>query len=250
MGLDACRTVVVMRELACFPLAERYAVTSPYGYRVDPITGAVGDFHRGIDYGAPHGSPVLAPFDGQVTAGYESGAGNWCWVVNGPDMFKSFHHASHAVDGGWVTAGTVVAYIGSTGSSTGAHAHLELWDSGVNIDPTGYLDRAPLFGEEGDWFDMATKEELEAVVRDVVMDMLTSNLVWDDGDALWEVLVRGDGSRIRRRIVSPKELDLLVLGQELRRCRTIDLRNADPHTLAAWNSWPKVEQELVSGAYD
>jgi hypothetical protein len=136
-----------MRELTYFPLLESFPKTSGYGYRTDPITGAQGDFHRGVDYGAPSGAPVIAPFDGQVTTGYESGgAGNWCWVVSGGDMFKSFHHDSHAVSGGWVTAGTVIAYIGSTGSSTGSHAHFELWEGGTNLDPTGYLDRAPLYG--------------------------------------------------------------------------------------------------------
>jgi len=145
-----------MRELTFFPLLERYPKTSGYGYRIDPITGAATKFHRGVDYGAPSGAPVVAPFDGQVTTGYEAGgAGNWLWVVNGGDMFKSFHHASHAVYSGWVQAGTTVAYIDSTGSSTGSHAHLELWEHGVNIDPTGYLDRAPLLGDdnmtEDDW---------------------------------------------------------------------------------------------------
>lgn len=134
-----------MRELTYFPLLESYPKTSPWGARIDPITGAVDSWHRGVDYGAPYGVPVIAPFDGFVTTGYESGgAGSWSWVDNGPDRFKSFHHSGFAVVGGPVAAGTTIAYIGSTGASTGAHAHLELWEGGVNIDPTGYLDRAPL----------------------------------------------------------------------------------------------------------
>ena len=101
----------------------------------------------------------------------------------------------------------------------------------------------------GDWFDMATKEDLEAVVRDVVASMVPSNLVWQDDEALWEVLVRSDGSRIRRRIVSPKELDLLSLGRELTRDRVVDLRGGNAENMAVWNSWPAVEQELAEG-YD
>jgi hypothetical protein len=136
-----------MRELTYFPLLESFPKTSNYGYRIDPITGAQGSFHRGVDYGAPDGAELIAPFDGQVTTGNEpGGAGLWCWVVNGGDMFKSFHHSGFAVSGGWVEAGTVIAWIDSTGSSTGSHAHLELWEYGMNIDPTGYLDRAPLYG--------------------------------------------------------------------------------------------------------
>jgi Peptidase family M23 len=156
-----------VRELTYFPLLESYPKTSPYGYRIDPITGAQGSFHRGVDYGAPSGVPVIAPFDGQVSTGYESGgAGNWSWVVNGGDMFKSFHHSGFEVTGGWVNAGDIIAYIGTTGSSTGSHAHLELWEYGLNIDPTGYLDRAPLWGggsqtnedemTDEDWHQMAS----------------------------------------------------------------------------------------------
>jgi hypothetical protein len=152
-----------MRELTWFPLLESYPKTSGYGQRVDPITGAQGSFHGGVDYGAPWGAPLIAPFDGLVTTGYEGGAGNWLWVDNGGDRFKSFHHDSFAVGSGtWVAAGTTIAYIDSTGSSTGSHAHLELWDHGTRIDPTGYLDRAPLLGmtpggdemTEDDWNQM------------------------------------------------------------------------------------------------
>lgn len=134
-----------MRELTWFPLLEPYPKTSAWGARVDPITGAASSWHRGVDYGVPYGEPVIAPFDGTITTGYEDGgAGYWSWVANGSDLFKSFHHSAFAMTSGWVNAGTTIAYIGSTGSSTGAHAHLELWDAGVNIDPTGYFDRAPL----------------------------------------------------------------------------------------------------------
>jgi hypothetical protein len=137
-----------MRELTYFPLLESFPKTSGYGYRIDPITGAVGAFHRGVDYGAPDGAPVIAPYAGQVTTGYESaGAGNWLWVDDGNgNLFKSFHHSGFAVTGGWVEAGRELAWVDSTGASTGSHAHLELWEWGINIDPTGYLDRAPLKG--------------------------------------------------------------------------------------------------------
>lgn len=136
-----------MRELTYFPLLQRFPKTSGYGYRTNPVTGKAGTFHRGVDYGAPSGTPLVAPFDGFVTTGYEAGgAGNWIWVVNGPDMFKSFHHSGYAVRSGFVHAGDVIAYIGTTGSSTCAHAHLELWENGRNIDPTGFLDRAPIKG--------------------------------------------------------------------------------------------------------
>lgn len=201
-----------MRELTCFPLLERYEMTSGYGSRVDPITGVPGKFHKGVDYGAPYGAAVVAPFDGEVTIGYESGgAGHWCWVVNGPDMFKSFHHASAVVTSGWVSAGTTVAWIDSTGASTGSHAHFELWEGGTNIDPTGYFERAPLWGEEEEWM---TDEEYNAIIAGVgalldnrIAQFMSTNLLWQDGDRFYEVLVR-DGQRVRRELQAG---ELLVL---------------------------------------
>lgn len=206
-----------MRELTYFPLLESYPKTSPYGYRIDPITGAQGSFHRGVDYGAPMNVPVIAPFDGNVTTGYESGgAGNWIWVAQGGDMFKSFHHSSFERTGGWVAAGETIAYIGTTGSSTGAHAHLELWENGTNIDPTGYLNRAPLKGggsshpgeddemTDDDWNRMATMLNTFLVGK-LAMHSTPQVLLADNMGQFTVVMV--DGKPVRR-ILGPDEPSL------------------------------------------
>jgi len=202
-----------MRELVWFPLLDDYPTTSGYGQRVDPITGAPGGWHRGVDYGAPHGAPVIAPWDGVVTTGYEAGgAGNWAWVVDGPNMFKSFHHASHAVYSGWVAAGTVIAYIDSTGSSTGSHAHLELWDNGVNIDPTGYFDRAPLYREDemtdDDWARM--QQIVSSAINEAMKLSYTGAraLACDGEDGVYEIVIH-DGQVCRRHIPTPDQVKML-----------------------------------------
>jgi hypothetical protein len=193
-----------MRELTWFPLLQAYPKTSAWGARVDPITGAVGSWHRGVDYGVPFGEPVIAPFDGEVTTGYEDGAGYWSWVVAGADMFKSFHHSTYAIPSGWVSAGTTIAYIGSSGSSTGAHAHLELWDAGVNIDPTGYLDRAPLIhgdkpqppGDEmtdEDWQHMASM--LNTMIVSKLAGHSTPGVMLGDDHGHFTVVMTNDGPR-------------------------------------------------------
>lgn len=223
-----------MREMTCFPLDQRYPVTSPYGYRIDPITGAASSFHRGIDYGAPWGAPVLAPFDGYVTVGNEpGGAGNWSWVVDGPYMFKSFHHDYATVTSGWVAAGTVIAVIDSTGSSTGAHAHMELWDGGVVIDPTWYFEQAPLF-QNKDWFDMASEDDLRRIVHEeldkseqemrswmfstwdqFLKRFVPLNAMWTDGTAQYEVTFDGEGRRVKRRIRTTEEFNALKVARAI-----------------------------------
>ncbi len=207
-----------MRELTYFPLLKSYPKTSAWGARVDPITGAVESWHRGVDYGVPYGEPVIAPFDGAVTTGWEEGgAGNWSWVVNGSDMFKSFHHSSVAIGSGWVAAGTTIAYIGSTGASTGAHAHLELWDAGVNIDPTGYLDRAPLFGGGGhpqpggdemtdeDWNHMASL--LNTMLVGKLAAHTSPRVLIGDSNGQFAIVMTDEGPR-RYTFGSPAEVTL------------------------------------------
>ena len=206
-----------MRELTWFPLLESYAKTSGHGQRIDPITGAAGSFHGGVDYGAPFGVPLVAPFDGHVTTGNEpGGAGWWLWVDNGPDRFKSFHHSEFAVAGGWVDAGQVIANIGSTGDSTGAHAHLELWEAGTRIDPTGYLDRAPLLGypppgggdemTDDDWNQMRSMLS-NAIVSKLATHSTPTVLFSQQGGQF--TLVLRDGRPHKLPMGSPPEVNLL-----------------------------------------
>jgi len=205
-----------MRELTWFPLLESYPKTSGYGQRIDPITGQAGSFHGGVDYGAPYGVPLIAPFDGSMTTGNEpGGAGWWLWVDNGSDRFKSFHHSEFAVAGGHVDAGQVIAYIGSTGSSTGSHAHLELWEAGTRIDPTGYLDRAPLLGypppgggdemTDDDWNQM--RSMLSNALVSKFATHSTPRVLFTDSNGQFTVVMTDGGPR-RYVMGSPAEVTL------------------------------------------
>jgi hypothetical protein len=237
-----------MRELTYFPLPESYPKTSGYGYRYDPITGQPGAFHRGVDYGVPQGVPVLAPYDGQVTTGYESGgAGNWSWVTNGGDMFKSFHHSGVAVAGGWVTAGTEIAYIGTTGSSTGPHAHFELWEWGVNIDPTGYLDRAPLIGgsPQPPPEDEMTDDDFNRIFNGVgviidnrIDQFLTPRQLFQSGSNFWEAA--WDGCERVRRKLRGGELLLLRGASELSEQPFVDVDQLEQAQRDAFYAWREV----------
>lgn len=234
-----------MRELTFFPLLQSYPKTSGYGYRIDPITGEVGSFHRGVDYGAPGGVPVIAPFEGYVTTGNEpSGAGLWLWVQHGPDLFKSFHHSGFIVTAGWVAAGTELAYIDSTGSSTGSHAHFELWDHGVNIDPTGYFDRAPLYGQEAEDMPL-TQEDLNAITSIVGMvvdnridQFATNRQLFQSGNNFWEAA--WDGCERVRRKLRGGELLLLRGASELSEQPFVDVDHLEPAQRDAFYAWPEV----------
>lgn len=235
-----------MRDLTYFPLLESYPKTSGYGTRVDPITGATGSFHGGVDYGAPYGAPLIAPYEGYVTTGYESGgAGNWIWVDNGPDRFKSFHHESFQIVEGWVAAGDVIAYIGSTGSSTGSHAHLELWAGGTRIDPTGYLDAAPLYGPPPEEDEM-TEDDFHriasmvgAIIDNRIDQFLTPAVLWLDGDEWFEVLTL-DGCRVRRRLKAG-ELVALRAGSLAAEQPVVDVTLLQDGPRDAVRAWPFVD---------
>jgi murein DD-endopeptidase MepM/ murein hydrolase activator NlpD len=117
-------------------------ITSPFGYRTDPVTGAIG-FHAGLDLGAPCGTPIKAAGTGiVVSAGFNSGGyGNMTLISHGAGMSTLYGHQSSIIvaEGQSVAQGQVIGYVGSTGKSTGCHLHFEVRVNGNPVDPLGYL---------------------------------------------------------------------------------------------------------------
>ena len=110
-------------------------VTSPFGMRW-------GRMHEGIDIGVPSGTPVAAAGTGTVIyAGWMEGYGNLVAIDHGGGLATAYgHNTSVTVSvGQQVTAGTIIAYSGSTGHSTGPHVHFEVRVNGTPVDPLGYL---------------------------------------------------------------------------------------------------------------
>ena len=99
-------------------------ISSPYGYRINPITGA-SELHDGVDIAAPAGSPVAAPLAGTVTfAGWNGGYGNQVTLSHGGfSTFYAHMSAILASVGQLLQAGQVLGQVGSTGMSTGPHLH-------------------------------------------------------------------------------------------------------------------------------
>lgn len=116
-------------------------ITSPFGNRVHPITGAT-RLHTGLDMSAAYGQPIQAGAPGVVIlASYFGGYGNTVIVDHGGGMSTLYAHQSEIAvsSGASVEAGQVVGYAGSTGFSTGPHLHFEVRLGGSPVNPAAYL---------------------------------------------------------------------------------------------------------------
>ena len=120
-----------------WPLPGYYRLTSLFGYRIHPITGKAHS-HTGIDIPAPAGTQILAAKSGQVvTSARHSSYGNYVVIDHGNGNSTLYAHmSSRAVkEGEMVSQGQVIGYVGTTGSSTGNHLHLEVRDNYTRVNP-------------------------------------------------------------------------------------------------------------------
>lgn len=114
-------------------------LTSGFGLRLHPILG-YSRFHRGVDFGAASGTPIVAAAAGRVAfAGWHGGHGNYVLLAHGRGLGTAYGHMSRiGVRGGQAVAqGQVIGWVGSTGMSTGPHLHYEVWMNGAAVDPRG-----------------------------------------------------------------------------------------------------------------
>lgn len=124
-------------------------LSSDYGVRtVDPVTGAAtpNGHHDGYDLAAAAGTPIRASKAGKVVfAGRKGGYGNTVILAHSGGWSTLYGHASRlAVKVGQVVeAGDVIAYVGSTGHSTGPHLHYELRKNGKPVDPGWFSAKPP-----------------------------------------------------------------------------------------------------------
>ena len=123
------------------PLQSFRRVSSSFGFRTHPISGYK-KMHQGIDFAAGTGTPVVAPADGVVVEARRwGGYGNWLRIRHNNGLESGYGHLSRYGSGiragQRVSQGQIVAYVGSTGASTGPHLHYELWRGGRRINPAG-----------------------------------------------------------------------------------------------------------------
>ena len=130
-----------------WPLPGDFSITSPFGYRTDPITGE-SSFHDGVDIAAPEGTAVLAAADGVVVTANRTdswgGSYGYYVTIQHDETYETLYaHCSEVLvkAGQEVEQGDVVALVGSTGNSTGDHLHFEVREGGSKVDPMGFFTR-------------------------------------------------------------------------------------------------------------
>lgn len=115
-------------------------ISSHFGNRKHPIQGYT-KMHRGVDFAAPVGTPIYSAGDGVITElGWKSGYGKFVLVKHSSTLSTAYAHASRFAKnlkiGSRIKQGQVIAYVGTTGNSTGPHLHYEVRINGKQVNPT------------------------------------------------------------------------------------------------------------------
>ena len=123
------------------PCAYTY-LSSPFGNRDAPTAGA-STYHQGVDLAAPEGTPIYASRTGIVEAATSNKSAGFYVKIDHGDGFRSIYmHMTHYVvyKGQAVSAGQVIGYVGSTGTSTGNHLHFGISYNGTYVNPAHYVN--------------------------------------------------------------------------------------------------------------
>ncbi len=145
-------------------------ISSGFGARRHPILGYT-KMHKGVDFAAPSGTPIFAAGSGTITYyGVKGGYGNFVQIRHTADYSTAYGHASRFVKklkvGSKVKQGDVIAYVGTTGRSTGPHLHYELMFKGTQINPSSVKSTSGLrlAGKELKKF-LAVKDEIDRYLK-------------------------------------------------------------------------------------
>lgn len=145
LGLSLARMTMLERGVAGIPRhlpASIDFISSGFGYRPDPFTGA-GSFHAGLDFKGPYGAPIYAAAKGVVSfAGMRQGYGHTIEIDHGNGLLTRYAHMSayRASVGQKVAPGEVIGAIGNSGRSTGPHLHFEVRVNDRPVNPRPFLE--------------------------------------------------------------------------------------------------------------
>lgn len=142
-AMDSKSLKEAMGELFILPIKAKFRWTSPYGSRIDPIAN-VKSFHTGTDMACPTGTPIYASMSGTIsTTGVNRVYGNYVIIDHGNGYQTLYAHMSKIIakKGQWVSQGTKIGLVGSTGYSTGPHLHFTVYKNGKLINPMSVLNK-------------------------------------------------------------------------------------------------------------
>lgn len=126
-------------------------ISSPFGRRLDPINNRAA-FHDGVDIRNQLGTKVKAPAAGLVaTKGYTAGYGNYLIIDHGNEFETRYYHLQKSLvpEGAQVKRGQLIAQLGNTGRSTGAHLHYTMIYKGKAVNPYRFMQIASLMAGTG-----------------------------------------------------------------------------------------------------
>lgn len=126
-----------------WPCPKYTRISSPFGYRIHPITG-VYSLHKGTDMVSAKNTPILAANSGKVSKAYNyvnGGYGKYIIIDHGGGYVTLYAHCNEVLvkKGDVVTKGQQIAKVGTTGNSTGYHLHFEIRINGTAVDPMDYF---------------------------------------------------------------------------------------------------------------
>jgi murein DD-endopeptidase MepM/ murein hydrolase activator NlpD len=131
---------LALGEFFIYPI--RGALSSPYGWRNDPISG-VRRYHAALDLAAPTGTPIKAAMDGRVaTLGFNSVYGKYIIMSHSGGFQTLYAHmnATSVGQGAYIQQGVKIGEVGSTGYSTGPHLHFAVFKNGKAMNPLELLN--------------------------------------------------------------------------------------------------------------
>lgn len=128
----------VRRALLRTPVAAAH-ITSGFGMRVHPLLG-YSKMHKGVDFGAPIGTPIFAAGSGTVDEiGFKNGYGRYIRIRHNGTLATAYAHmsrfAASLYRGARVNQGEVIGYVGMSGRATGPHLHFEVHVNGQQVNP-------------------------------------------------------------------------------------------------------------------
>jgi murein DD-endopeptidase MepM/ murein hydrolase activator NlpD len=142
LALAGLLAYLYKRKMSTFQWPVQGRLSSNFGIRTHPVTGAQGQFHNGIDIAAPIGTAVVAPQRGEVLSIYETGTGGKQLIIQHEEYRTGYAHLNRIFVqvGEEVMQGETIAEVGNTGASTGPHLHFTVTNSAGNkVDPLPLL---------------------------------------------------------------------------------------------------------------